>query len=369
MPLNQTANFPGHPDWVSSVTFSPDGKTLAVGSYETITLHDMVAKSELAKLKTKTGFVRAVAYSPDGTLLVSGSYQTVTVWDANSRSLRTVLAGHRGYVTGVAFSPDGKLLATSSEDETAKVWDMAENKEKLALRGHRHPVHGIAFSPDGLLIATAAGDVTRSTRPGEVKIWDALTGEVRMSLPEHARAATSVSFSRDGKLLATASYDETVKLWEVTTGKEVRTFAGHSRPVNSVVFSPPAIWWPVAAAGGLPGRMKSRFGIERTARRRGVADDFEAPVTSLAFAPGGASLAAGCNDKAATVWDISPLLALAEPRRRRGGSGERAETTPSGDHRPRYVPRDCVHRDSERPCREGRCRWLQSRGGLSQRKS
>src|SRR5579871_4435260 len=75
--LNQLAIFAGQPDWVASVAFSPDGKMLAVGSYETIALCDPAAKSESAKLKTKTGFVRAVAYSRDGTLLASGSYQTV----------------------------------------------------------------------------------------------------------------------------------------------------------------------------------------------------------------------------------------------------------------------------------------------------
>ena len=53
-------------------------------------------------------FVNSVAFSPDGRRIVSGSYDTtIKVWDAETgREIRT-LEGHFAGVNSVAFSPDG----------------------------------------------------------------------------------------------------------------------------------------------------------------------------------------------------------------------------------------------------------------------
>jgi uncharacterized protein with WD repeat len=310
--LKPLASFTEHPDWVTSVAYSPDGKLLATGTYEAVKLWDLAEKQEVAAVKSK-GFIRSVAFSPDGKLLATGSYQNVTLWDVASRTQQSVLAGHRGYVTGAAFSPDGKWLATSCEDETAKLWDVAAGKEVVTLRGHAYPVTAIAISPAGNLLATAAGDVTRVTRPGEVTLWDIPSGHLRLALPPHERVATAVAFSPDGKLLASGSLDETVRLWDVAAGKELRTYEGHSRPVNCVTFSPDGKLVASGSGGRFVNGNELRVWDARTGADKAVVE-FEARVTAVAFAPGGKTLATGSYDKTATVWDASPLLALADPQ-------------------------------------------------------
>lgn len=306
--VDQAGALEPHADWVACVTFSPDGKTLAAGSYESVKLWDVAEQRELATLKSKTGFIRSLAFSTDGKLLATGGYQAVTLWDVETRAVKLPLAGHRGYVTAVAFAPDGKSLATSSEDESAKVWDVAEGKEKLTLKGHAYPVNSVAFSPDGKLIATAAGDSTRSTKPGEVKLWDALTGELRLTLPEHARLATAVAFSPDGRLLASGSFDETVKLWDAADGKPLLTFSGHSRPVTTVSFSPRGGLVASGSGGRFAGKNEIKLWDPADGSERGVIQELAAPVTSVAFAPDAKLLAAGCHDKVATLWNLAPLL-------------------------------------------------------------
>src|SRR5580693_6036199 len=58
-----------------------------------------------------------LAFSPDGKTLVVGSFfKTVTLWDVANRKVKATLEGHTGPVTAVAVSPDGKLIASASWD-------------------------------------------------------------------------------------------------------------------------------------------------------------------------------------------------------------------------------------------------------------
>jgi WD40 repeat protein/energy-coupling factor transporter ATP-binding protein EcfA2 len=118
----------GHSEWVISMAFTPDGKTLASGSSDhTVRLWDVATRQPLGEpLVGHSERVISVAFSPDGKTLASGSVdQTVRLWDiATRQSLGEPLVGHFKGVESVAFSPDGKTFASGSWNGTVKLWDI-----------------------------------------------------------------------------------------------------------------------------------------------------------------------------------------------------------------------------------------------------
>src|ERR1700730_2488252 len=97
------------------------------------------ALAQQPELSVQTGhanFIVSVAFTRDGRTLASGSVdQTIKLWDtATGRELRA-LKGHTGTVFGVAFSPDDKVLASSSVDQTIKLWDVDTGREIRTLKG------------------------------------------------------------------------------------------------------------------------------------------------------------------------------------------------------------------------------------------
>jgi WD40 repeat protein len=228
------------PPGIITITFSPDGRTLAAACHEThqAVLWDLETRRVRRRILHEG--VYGVAFSPSEAILATGTVgfaDNLKLWNSDTGQPVSTLKGHPRDLDSCArveFSPDGRTLASGGSGGTVKLWDVATGRELAVLPGHTATVVTVAFSRDGRTLASGSWD-------GTVRVWDVADvahPSPRRPLEGHAALVWSVAFSRDGTTLASASGDGTVKLWDPATGRERCTLVGHDHPVYGVAFSP-----------------------------------------------------------------------------------------------------------------------------------
>ena len=152
---------------VNSVCFSPDSKSIAVGSDDRyLRVFNVDSGKEIIR-SVMYDDVSSVSFSTDNNNIAIGAKNFLWIFDIDnvrdtmeneSLSNYYLLVG-RGIgnpgsnVKSVCFSPDGKTIAAGSSDMFLRVFDAGNGKQILEPIKHEGSVNSVCFSPDGKSIA------------------------------------------------------------------------------------------------------------------------------------------------------------------------------------------------------------------------
>jgi WD40 repeat protein len=157
----------------------------------------------------------SLGYSPDGKTIAVGSKRWLRVWDAADGRVIRSFAGAAG-VAAVAFSPDSQLLASSQEDGSIATWSASAGARLRVFQASQRPLRAIAFSPDGQNLAASGWD-------GNIYICDCKSGTLVRKIGASRGALNWLFFSPNGaELISGGRDDNLIGMWEVSTGKQVR---------------------------------------------------------------------------------------------------------------------------------------------------
>ncbi|QEL21045.1 WD40 repeat domain-containing protein [Limnoglobus roseus] len=244
--------------------------------------------------------VYAVSFSPDGKTIATGSFdKTIKLWDAaNGKELRTLAGpqGHQSLVLSVAFSPNGDQLASGGADNFARVWDVPSAKPvretALTTKGVR-----TAVSPDGKVYAAGGSD-------GKIRLWSADGKPVAEAV--HGAAVIRLAFTTNGQTLLSTGADRILRYWNATNGQLLA----------SVGTGPAELDGLLAHTGGNVVTTSTDGSIRVWPQQPPVAKkiaDLPAAATVAAYSNDGSFFAVAFADKSVKVVNVGNGQATAIP--------------------------------------------------------
>ncbi len=304
---------------------SPDGSEFAVatadstvGVFSAVTLR----REKSFAIGSAANRVTALSWSPTGKTIAVGAHGgIVQMWDVSGsprreRSLVGLepLPGQIEAVQSLAFSPDGQILAASDKSEgsaighnivspvaTLATWDvgtgtMINTPAELGAGAGMTASDVLAFSPDGRLLAA-------SLLTGGVRVFDATTGTALRTLADPGNDTVSLAFAPTGNLLAAGTLAGTVELWNPVTAKRIaQPLLADSSAIADIAFDRSGQRFATTGLQDATVKVWFTSSLEQEGPRLAANPNATA---AAAFEPGGQDLLVADDHGGAFTWPMS----------------------------------------------------------------
>jgi WD40 repeat protein/serine/threonine protein kinase len=344
---NEFMALPDQDGPVHALALSPDGKWLAIGLRQELSIWNMQTRSVVTKLavgrtplapfgsrgrgerrmQDPRGSI-AASFSPDSSLLITGSLDSVRIWRTADWSEQAVLPGASG---ALALSKDGSRLVTEGERQfffpigggmgrgegrgdsgSLHVWDAKTWKLIRTIPGASGP---LAISSDGSQVA--------GQTPAGLGVW-AVEGNAAEVLLRNSTNLFAhpgplshgdrlIAFAPDGRSIVAARNNISehgvfvLSIWDCQTGVELESMPNdpehveHTGVISSLAFSPDGSRLATASWD----RSIRLWDVEKRQRIATLHGHMN-EVLSLAFAADGQSLITGARDGSVKIWKTAP---------------------------------------------------------------
>jgi WD40 repeat protein len=299
---------------VTGIALSADEKILALHDEKTIALWSWPEKKLLGKIAAHEARISTVVFTPDGKTLASASAdRTIKLWDVATRSERAALKQHAWTVWSLAFTPDGKHLASGGLDGMLLLWDLQPKLPTLIwAQAHQFPVRGVAFDAAGKHCYTTSRQAIHiPSKEGQQyrrQLRQLAWADVRPNPEQAAKMVAqcaglylpisngSIYIARDGQTIATtsdappANFNQfpgpahMVRIWDAPTARQRQTLEA----APNSVLSPDGRWLAFSAPLGHTAVQVMEVSTKRVSPVLWRADNNLLPITF--FGPDGACL-------------------------------------------------------------------------------
>jgi WD40 repeat protein len=183
----------------TSLSWRPDGTTLAVSGFTDLAIHLWQPAPPPAHAVLTWQPFGPLALDRTGRYAAVVDRQAIHVRD-NTGKVQAALAA--GPLTARSPSPDGRWDAAAQGGNV-----LLKGTASNVLRGHTE-VTALLWSADSHTLATADAS-------GTIYLWHTATAEQRAVLRGHTDRVTMLAWSGDGRFLVSLSDDGTIRLWQV----------------------------------------------------------------------------------------------------------------------------------------------------------
>lgn len=244
-----SSEIPGHDGSIIAAQFAPFGASrLATGSGDcSARIWDTDTETPLFQLKGHSNWVSCISWSPDGRVLATGSMDcSIRCWNPKKGvQIGQPLKRHTKPIMSIAWEPFHLAL------------DRCKNSTKRDCNGNSASSTKAAdqqnLSETVKPNAVASSELDQCAAPGQsgaplryrlvsgskdfsVRIFDVSLGAQTAIFSGHTGPVTCVRWGGTGWIYS-SSYDRTIKIWDADTGTLVHNLLGHAARINHLALS------------------------------------------------------------------------------------------------------------------------------------
>jgi len=192
-----------------AITFSPDGKSLLLGSEDGLLQYRSLESSDNGVLWQGTSPIYSLAVST-ANQITAGMDNKIVMLELGSNSIEKAL-NSPGRNQMLVFNPDGNLLVSSLPSGRTYIWQLEAGEFNQIIDLSNSPASSILFSPSGSRLFLGMTD--------ETLVLDPLTGNEVNRIRQKGEV-TALTLSPDGNTLFSSSM-RALQIFDLTAMKEV----------------------------------------------------------------------------------------------------------------------------------------------------
>ncbi len=150
----------------------PTGRFVVAGATDYTIQRWEIATGTKTALVGHENWVRTLGFSPDGRTLYSGAYDGRLIsWEIGEETPqpKQSIQAHQGWLRGLAVSDDGQRVVTCGNDRLEKIWSAADGQLIREMSGHPNLPYCVQFVPGTYDVVS--GDIV-----GNIHHWRADDG-------------------------------------------------------------------------------------------------------------------------------------------------------------------------------------------------